>query len=247
MSHPSTQELSSRGVDIEERCVSIEEGYERWARTYDISPNPLLALEERYLESIIPELTGKAVLDLACGTGRWLSKLLLRGASPVVGVDLSSAMLGVAHEKSGIRDWLVRANCLRLPFRASTFDFVLCSFALNHIHNLELMAHELSKVMKRGAQLLISDMHAVAYAQGWRTGFRDAQSAVQIETASHSAESVTNSFRAKGFRSMESRELFFGEPEQPIFLLAGKSQIFAKACKVPAVQIYEFRLTSFVA
>jgi malonyl-CoA O-methyltransferase len=225
----------------------VEEGYERWARTYDTAPNPLLALEERYVEGTIPDLAGKTVLDLACGTGRWLSKLVSRRARAIVGVDLSSAMLGVAHENSEIHDCLVRADCLRLPFRAGTFDFVLCSFALNHVYNVDLMARELSRTMKSGAQLLISEMHPVAHARGWRTAFRDALSAVKIETVSHPTENVMNSFRVNGFSCKRVRDLFFGKPEQPIFLRAGKNRIFARACQIPAVQIYEFKSESCIS
>ena len=61
---------------MERICVSVQEGYERWAPTYDHDPNPLLALEERQLKLMIPPLKGKRVLDLACGTGRWLAWLM---------------------------------------------------------------------------------------------------------------------------------------------------------------------------
>ena len=46
------------------RRVSVEEGYKRWAATYDRTPNPLLALEQRCLLPLIPDLAGKRVLDL---------------------------------------------------------------------------------------------------------------------------------------------------------------------------------------
>ena len=52
--------------------VSAAEGYERWAPIYDDAPNPLLAREERYLLPLLIDLGDKAILDLACGTGRWL-------------------------------------------------------------------------------------------------------------------------------------------------------------------------------
>ncbi len=221
--------------------VSVEEGYERWARTYDETPNPLLALEERHLTSILPDVAGSNVLDLGCGTGRWLARLLARGASSVVGIDRSAAMLSIAREKAGIGDRLVLADGLHLPFRASAFDFILSSFALNHIKDLQAIARELARAMKSEGQLLMSEMHPEACAQGWRPGFRDLQSAVHIETVNHSAERVMSCFRSNGFAFLRLHDLWFAEPERPIFVAAGRGSMFATASRLPAIQVYEFR------
>jgi ubiquinone/menaquinone biosynthesis C-methylase UbiE len=224
----------------EAACVSVQEGYERWAENYDQTPNPLLALEERYLGNVLSDVVGSNVLDLGCGTGRWLTRLLARGAGTVVGIDLSAAMLKVARGTAGIRDRLVLADCLQLPFRASVFDFVLSSFALNHIQHLDSMARELARTMKWQGRLLICEMHPEAYARGWRPGFRDERSAVRIDTVSHSTESIVSRFRANGLACVELCNLFFGESEHPIFLGAGKGDMFKAACDVPAIQVYQF-------
>jgi ubiquinone/menaquinone biosynthesis C-methylase UbiE len=224
----------------EAACVSVQEGYERWARNYDQTPNPLLALEERHLGKVLPDVAGSNVLDLGCGTGRWLARLLARGARTVVGIDLSAAMLRVARGTVGIRNRLVLADCLQLPFQASVFDFALSSFALNHIKDLQAIAQELARAMKSRGRLLISEMHPEAYARGWRPGFRDMRGAVQIETVNHSAESVMSCFPSNGFAFLRVHDLFFAEPERPIFLDAGRGGMFESASSVPAIQIYEF-------
>jgi ubiquinone/menaquinone biosynthesis C-methylase UbiE len=225
----------------ETACVSVQEGYERWAQNYDQTPNPLLALEERHLGKVLPNVVGGNVLDLGCGTGRWLTRLLARGAGTVVGIDLSAAMLRIARGTVGIRNRLVLADCLQLPFQASVFDFVLSSFALNHIQRLDSMAGELARTMKWRGQLLISEMHPEAYARGWRPGFRDERSAVTIDTVSHSTESILSRFRASGFACEKLCNLFFGESEHAIFLGTGKGDTFESACDVPAIQVYQFR------
>ena len=225
----------------EAASVSVQEGYERWAETYNKTPNPLLALEERHLTSVLPNLVGSNVLDLGCGTGRWLDRLLSRGASKVVGIDLSAAMLGVAQRSARIRDRLVLGDGLHLPFRSSVFDFVLSSFALNHIADLKAIAQALARAMRLDGRLLISEMHPEAYARGWRPGFRDMRSAVRIKTVSHPAESVISSFQSNRFVFLRSHDLFFAEPERPIFLASGRGGKFESACNVPAIQVYEFR------
>ncbi len=227
-------------------CVSVEEGYARWAQTYDSTPNPLLTLEERHLTPLLPGLAGKHVFDLACGTGRWLVRLLARGASAGVGVDSSAAMLGVARRKPAINGRITLADCLQLPFQAAVFDLALCSFAINHVQNIAAMAYELARVMRCDAQFFLCELHPEARLCGWRPGFRDVQSAVQIETVHHSAEEVVECFQSHGFVCLKLHTLFLGEAERPIFLAAGKAAMFASACRVPAIQIYELRKSEFV-
>ena len=224
--------------------VSVAEGYERWAPTYDQAPNPLLNLEERKLAALLPGLSGKHVLDLAYGTGRWLEKLTARGVCVGIGVDLSAAMLRVAGKKPAITGRLAQADCLALPFRSEVFDLVLCSFALGHIHDLGAMVRELARVTKAGADVFVSDLHPEAYARGWRTGFRDSLSAMQIEMSSRSAEEIIRAFYSGGFECLTHLPLCLGEPEKPIFARAGKSHLFARACQVPAVLVCHFRHTS---
>jgi ubiquinone/menaquinone biosynthesis C-methylase UbiE len=223
--------------------VSVESGYERWAPSYDFAPNPLLHLEERKLQALLPALRGKSILDLACGTGRWLAKLSARGAHLEVGVDSSAAMLQVAGKKTAIGERLARADCLRLPFRSAVFDLVVCSFALGHIRELGAMVRELAQVTKPGADVFVSDLHAEAYAQGWRTGFRDSRGAAQIEILPRSAEEVVRAFFSAGFECLTHVPLCLGEAEKPLFAQAGKSHLFARACQVPAILVCHFRLT----
>src|SRR5579863_3285143 len=183
--------------------VPVAEGYERWAPTYDQSPNPLLAREERYLVPLLPNLAEKRVVDLACGTGRWLDRLLRHGAGSAVGVDCSTAMLRVASNKTAIKGGqLTRADCLRLPFRASVFDFAVCSFALGHVRDLRAMARELARVMKPNSEIFVSDLHSEAYARGWRTSFRDARSAVEIDSRPYAAEQTMCAFHAENFECL---------------------------------------------
>ena len=235
------KDLSSLAFESRNTCISVLEGYERWAEIYDTTLNPVLALEERYLEHLIPDLVRKNVLDLACGTGRWIPRLLARGARRVIGIDLSAAMLRVAGSKAGVRERVVLGDCAQLPFPDRLFDFALCSFALNHLANLDVMARELARVLKGSSRLLITDMHPNTYEGGWRTGFRDERGAAQIETVRHTAERVIFSFVEGGFACLQEHNLVFGEPELPIFLAAGKTTFFENACRFPAVKFYEFR------
>ena len=219
----------------------MAEGYERWADFYYDAPNPLLAREERYLGPLLSDLHGNTSLDLACGTGRWLEKLVANGGAVGIGIDSSLAMLRVAARKKAIRGHLARAACESLPLPSESFDFVICSFALGHVADLGCMAKELSRVTKMNADVFVSDLHPDAYARGWRVGFRDGATALQIQVQPRSTEQILQAFSANGFECLEYLPLFLGEPEQPLFAQTGKAASFADACRLPAVLICHFR------
>lgn len=229
-------------AEMKTACVvSVAEGYARWASTYDKGPNPLLAREERYLDPILTNLRAERILDLACGTGRWLKKISLHGKHLGVGIDSSAAMLGIAAAKTSARAYIARAVCEHLPFPGEAFDLAICSFALGHIADLGLMTRELSRVLHPDADVFVSDLHPHAYASGWRVGFRDDDGAAEIELYPRSAEEVVELFYWNGFECMSQSPLRLEEEEKPIFAAAGKMDSFASASRVPAILVWHFR------
>ena len=228
----------------EKRCVPVREGYERWAPTYDRNPNPLLALEERCLKPLILCLEGKRVLDLACGTGRWLAWLLTQGAASVIGADFSAAMLAVASGKAALQKHLVQAECCTVPFAKGVFDLVICSFALGHILDLESLAREVGRVATANADVYVSDLHPLAYSRGWQTGFRDNEGAVEISTWPRPVRKLLAAWSSAGFRCAQLVECQLGEPERPILARAGKAHLFQEVRAVPAVLIHHFKRLS---
>ena len=220
--------------------VSIEEGYELWAATYDRDLNPLLALEERTLDPLLPPMQAKNVLDLACGTGRWLGRLLGSGARHAIGIDLSPAMLARASTKNPLRGRLVRGNCLSLPIRAELADIVICSLAVGHIPDLRDLAQEVARVTKPESDLYLTDVHPEAYAKGWRSGFRHEMGSREIATFAHSKDDVLQTFRGRGFEISLCLEPHFAEPERPLFERAGKIALFDEFCQLPALLICHF-------
>ena len=222
-------------------ATPVGEGYERWAPFYDDTPNPLLAREERYLLPLIPDLRNKSVLDSACGTGRWLEKLMARGSALGVGIDSSMAMLQVAARKKTVIGQLAKASCEDLPLSNESVDLVICSFAMGHISNLDSMARELARVTRLDADVFVSDLHPEAYARGWRAGFRDGDTPIQIQTQCRSAGEIIEAFCASGFNCRANVTLLLGEPEEPFFVRAGKAHFFMEACRMPAVLVCHFR------
>ena len=80
-------------------AVSSSDLFNIWAKVYDEQPNPLLALEQRFLSRMLPDIAGLDVLDAGCGTGRWLQLLASHRPASLVGVDTSPEMLQPWYRK----------------------------------------------------------------------------------------------------------------------------------------------------
>jgi len=101
---------------------------ERLLRCYELAPprvrRYLQAESDFVLERVRP---GALVLELGCGYGRVLTRLLER-TDGVVGVDNAPSSLVLARRRLGPDSScrLVLADAARLPFAAGCFDLVVC-------------------------------------------------------------------------------------------------------------------------
>src|ERR1700731_1344123 len=109
-------------------AVSPSDVFDIWAQVYDGQPNPLLALEQRFLSRLLPDISGLDVLDAGCGTGRWLQLLGSPRPASRVGVDTSPEMLQHASAKLGANATLRMGSCAALPGQNATADLILASF-----------------------------------------------------------------------------------------------------------------------
>jgi SAM-dependent methyltransferase len=98
-------------------------------------------------------LSGRRVLDLGCGKGRFSRALAERGAK-VVGLDLSAAMLLAAPDIDR-----VRASARKLPFGPASFDAVMAVEVFEHLapRSLDEVCCEVRRVLRPGGTLVIID------------------------------------------------------------------------------------------
>ncbi len=102
------------------------------------------------------------VLDAGCGEGRHCFGCLERGAN-VVGLDLdfasmrdaSKALRGRATELSQFGA-MTQGNTFHLPYRDGTFDRVICSEVMEHVHDYPSAARELARVTKPGGRIAVT-------------------------------------------------------------------------------------------
>src|SRR5215470_13345657 len=169
------------------RHLPTREGYDLWAEVYDTDGNPLLALEERHIGTLIGDVAGLAIADVGCGTGRHAVRLAAAGAR-VTALDFSDRMLEAARRKPGAESIrFVEHDITRaLPLPDAAFDRVLCCLVMEHVADLPALFRELRRVCReapRGA-IVVSVMHPAMLLRGVQARFNDPHTGVRTQPAS---------------------------------------------------------------
>jgi SAM-dependent methyltransferase len=212
-------------------AIPAAAAYRLWANTYDLDPNPLVALEHRVLNEYLHLTPGERLLDLATGTGRGLEHALSRKVR-AIGLDLCPEMLAIAATKRGVTGRLACGDVCALPFVSGAADVAVCSFALGYIERLDLAFREMARVARR---IVTSDLHPDAIRSGWVRSFRTASDRYEIEHYDHSWPRIEASARAAGLRPVWRVDASFGEQERVLFERAGKADAFSTAQRIPAI------------
>ena len=214
--------------------VSPLEGYRLWSRTWESDPSAIVSLESRSLEPWLMDLEGKVVVDLSCGVGRWLLHARARGAT-ALGMDLCWEMLEEAQKKPAIAGALTQADTRRLPLRDGSADLALCTLSIGHMWPLEAVISELTRIVRPGGSLIISDFHPDGIRRGWKRTFHSNGQTYEVETHSYSKELLIECASRRGLILEEIAEPCFGAPEREIFERAGKLELFKQVRHFPAV------------
>jgi ubiquinone/menaquinone biosynthesis C-methylase UbiE len=145
---------------------------DRSARVYDFAVDVLFggaadAMRRMALPAVVDGVAGIAaprILDVACGTGRFLATL--RRALPearLYGVDLSPAY--VARARARLPDVaLLVENAESMPFADGTFDAVTCVFLLHELPRdvRRRVLGEIRRVLRPGGVVSICDSAQLA-------------------------------------------------------------------------------------
>jgi cytosine/adenosine deaminase-related metal-dependent hydrolase/SAM-dependent methyltransferase len=222
--------------------LSSREGYRRWARRYDADLNPMLSLEKRYLEPILPAAEGTDVVDLGCGTGRWLQILKHRAPHSLLGIDSSPEMLRQARRKLNGVARLVHADGSAVFLAPASADLILGSFVLSYVGDVARFLSNARLALRENASLFLTDVHPETSAVlHWKRGVRSESGFQIIRTTERSIESVISLCESANLRLVSRLEPAFGKGEQKLFTAAGKSIEFERAAGYPAIYILEFR------
>ena len=156
-------------------------------------------------------LSGRRVLDVACGTGKSFEPMLARGYD-VTACDLSPAMVEEARRRSGASAEVVVADMRRLPW-ASAFDLVTCiDDAINYLLSLEDLERALGSmaVALRPGGFLVFDANTLAtYRTTWAEDFELESGPVHFRWCAEGTARFVADLLKRAFRSSVRSKLGF--------------------------------------
>lgn len=123
-----------------------------------------LHVAEELVENAMRDVVGakpvRTLLDLGAGAGRML-EIFAPLAERAIGVDMSSAMLGVARgrlEETGLRNVQLRqADIYALPIERNSVDLAIMHQVLHYLDDPGRALREAARVLAPGGRLLVVD------------------------------------------------------------------------------------------
>jgi len=103
----------------------------------------------RYLESM-PELSGKVVVDIPCGSG-WASAIFRRKGATVRALDLFPGSVRTPGIKAEAADMTAT-----LPVSDGSADVVICQEGIEHVPDQLHLLGELNRILKPGGLLILT-------------------------------------------------------------------------------------------
>ncbi len=240
-SRPSTPPLSIR-FDLAD--LDVQAGYALWSESYDAAPNPLIRVEEPVVRAMLDACPPGVALDAACGTGRHTESLRDRGHR-VIGIDASREMLEKAKARVPEADLRI-GDLEALPLESASVDLVVCALALTHIRDIEPAIVELSRVLRSGGRLILSDLHPLMTLLGGTGLFlRADSSAGNVESFHHAHGRYLAAFRKAGLDVLQCVEPCL-EEEDLQALSGGLSTLAEEAFRsawigIPNALVWELR------
>jgi ubiquinone/menaquinone biosynthesis C-methylase UbiE len=214
--------------------VTAITGHGIWAPFYESDENPLVALERRTLSHLLGHQTPTRVVDVACGTGHWLRHFQRLGSS-VIGIDFCEQMVAEAVRSTSLHGRVGLADVAALPFPAASADLITCCLSLGYFQNIEKVFAEFARVITPGGCVALSDLHPAAAAAGWTRSFKIGEDRYEMLHFVRSLSAITETAERADLRPICVRAVHFGEQEHEIFRRAGKENLFAEACTIPAL------------
>jgi 2-polyprenyl-3-methyl-5-hydroxy-6-metoxy-1,4-benzoquinol methylase len=173
-----------------------------------IDPAKIISAKEG-LARLVPDIAGKNVLDIGCGSGLHALAAVGLNAAHVLAVDLDSKSVEAARKTltqfaSGQRWTVETADALLLdPTVWGTFDIVYSWGVLHHTGNLDLAMTKASQLVKPGGLIVLALYRRTMLDRFWVTEKRWYSSASPggqkfVRGLYHAAFQVASTLTGKG-------------------------------------------------
>jgi ubiquinone/menaquinone biosynthesis C-methylase UbiE len=145
----------------------VRTDYEQLAARYDEDRARFSVPRDDVVDELLVSRRVVRVLDVGCGTGRWLAAqrhMFGDARVTLLGADPSSAMLIEARAK-GVAT-IMRARAEDLPLRDAAIDYIASSYVFHHVRNKDLALDEVARVLTLGGMFRVNNIEPTA-TKGW--------------------------------------------------------------------------------
>lgn len=130
--------------------------------------------EWHVLKTMLPDFTGKRVLDLGCGFGWHCEYAIEQGAAYALGIDLSEKMLEEARKRNASPSIEYRRTAIEdFTFEPETFDVVISSLTFHYLQSFEDICGRIYDCLKPDGHFVFSVEHPVFTAYGTQDWYYD--------------------------------------------------------------------------
>lgn len=159
---------------MKENKYDDEQFYEAYSR-FPRSVEGLNAAGEWHeLKKLLPDFTGKRVLDIGCGFGWHCIYAAEHGAASVLGTDISEKMLETAWEKITFTNVRYQRLAMEdMDFPDGSFDVAISSLAFHYTPDFGDICRRVSRFLTTGGDFVFSVEHPVFTAYGTQDWYRD--------------------------------------------------------------------------
>jgi SAM-dependent methyltransferase len=143
---------------------------DKYAATVDSKPQHV-AYERPAMLSLLPEVAGRDVLDVGCGSG-WYAEHLLEAGARVTAFDVEPRFVELTRVRVGERGVVLQADLSQpLDFASdASFDLIVCPLVLHYVEDWAAVFGEFRRVLRPGGRLLFSTHHPFMDWQNFETG-----------------------------------------------------------------------------
>lgn len=180
----------------------IAAAYDQWAETYDTDPNRTRELAGQVLRLADLSITERDIVEIGCGTGR-NTEWLATQAATTTALDFSEQMLRRARAR--ISDPRVRfiQHDVRAdwPLDEDSANVIVAMLILEHVEQLETVFSESSRVLRRGGELFICELHPMRQLMGGQAQFSNTKTGERelVPAFLHNVSDFVNAGLSVGF------------------------------------------------
>lgn len=117
------------------------------------------------IKALLPDLSGKRIVDLGCGFGWFARYAMSQGAASVLGIDISKNMIDKAitdTSNDAITYEIANLDNLELP--EASFEFAYSSLAFHYIENFKKLMVTIHRALVPDSDLVFTIEHPIYMA-----------------------------------------------------------------------------------